>query len=148
MFANSIRHQSVNRPLQPFRADNHLRVYTCFCNQETVSVSAMTAALFERYAGEPVTTTRRYAIPATAVKEIRNITPVYGSQGRAIQVGAEILIRQKRRVKVSIDEQKVTRITYKLLPRTIEVIERLTGKYGSHAAVFGAIHQVLIKDDC
>lgn len=98
---------------------------------------------FERYVGDGrITTTRRYAVPIVCVKEIRNVTPIYGSQGRAIQVGTEILIRSKRPVKVAC-EGKLTYMTYKLLPRTIELIDELREKYGSHASVFCAVLSVL-----
>lgn len=99
---------------------------------------------FARYASEPVTTTRRYLVPLSVIKAIRNVTPVYGSQGRALQVGTEILIRQKHPVKVpKVKHEDLTRMTYKLLPRTIELLDKLNEHYGSHAAVFCAILLVL-----
>lgn len=98
---------------------------------------------FERYAGEPVTTTRRYAVPMNVVKAIRAVTPAYGSQGRALQVGTEILIRLSRPVKFAYDDAKMTRMTYKLLPRTIELIDQLAEQYGSHAEVLGACVHIL-----
>jgi hypothetical protein len=99
---------------------------------------------FERYAGEPVTTTRRYAVPVPVLKAIRNVTPQYGSQGRALQVGTEILIRMKRRVQLkSIDGVPMTRMTFKLLPRTIDLIDELAEQYGDPARVFCAALHVL-----
>jgi hypothetical protein len=99
---------------------------------------------FERYAGaDPVTTTRRYAVPLSVIRQIRAVTPMYGSQGRALQVGTEILTRLKRPLKVPSRHDGVTRMTYKLLPRTVVLLDELTEVYGSHASVFCAIRKVL-----
>lgn len=99
---------------------------------------------FERYAGEPVTTTRRYLLPVTTVRAIRNVTPAYGSQGRALQVATEILIRSKRPIKLETElTGTMTRMTYKLLPRTIELIDRLVEVYGDAGTVLAVCVQVL-----
>jgi hypothetical protein len=37
----------------------------------------------------------KYTIPAETVREIRKAAPIYGSQGRALQVATEMLIRME-----------------------------------------------------
>jgi hypothetical protein len=78
------------------------------------------------------------------VKAIRKKAPVYGSQGRAIQVGTELLIRRKRLVKVNHQgDDQVVGMTYKLTPRTVELIEQLREKYGKRGDVFAACVEIL-----
>lgn len=100
-------------------------------------------AAFDRYAGEPVTTTGRYDVPVQVIAAIRKLTPAYGSQGRALQVATEILIRQPRPVKCEIVSGDSTRITYKLLPRTIELLSHLIEQYGDTQRLFSAVLSVL-----
>src|SRR5260370_3789996 len=38
----------------------------------------------------------KYTIPAETAREIRKAGPIYGSQGRALQVATEVLIRMAR----------------------------------------------------
>lgn len=104
-----------------------------------------------RYAGEGgVTTTEKYTVPARVLKEIRSTVPVYGSQGRALQVATEILIRQKKPIKLAYTvktgqgkTERTVRMTYKLLPRTVALIDKLTPTYGDHGKVLAACAQVL-----
>jgi hypothetical protein len=80
------------------------------------------------------------------VKAIRRQAPIYGSQGRAVQVGTELLIRQKRRVKVDHrGDGAVVGMTYKLTPRTVELIEQLRAKYGKRGNVFAACVKILVE---
>jgi hypothetical protein len=103
---------------------------------------------FARYAEEK-TTTRQYTVAPKVVNAIRDVTPVYGSQGRALQVGTEILIRMKSPVKLSraiakaAETDEPTRLTYKLLPRTIQLIDELVPVYGDHGKVLAACVEVL-----
>jgi hypothetical protein len=101
-------------------------------------------APFERYAGESVTTTRRYPATVKVINGIRNLTPDHGSQGRALQVATEILIRRSHPVKLKQNGETTIRMTYKLLPRTIELLDRLCVIYdGEYAKVFAACFEVL-----
>ncbi len=87
---------------------------------------------------------KRYFIPRWVVKAIRRQAPIYGSQGRAVQVGTELLIRQKKRVKVNRrGNGAVVGMTYKLTPRTVELIEQLCEKYGKRGNVFAACAKIL-----
>lgn len=87
---------------------------------------------------------KRYFLSRGVVKAIRKLAPIYGSQGRAIQVGTELLIRQKKRVKVNHrGDGAMVGMTYKLVPRTVELIEQLCAKYGKRGDVFAACVEIL-----
>jgi hypothetical protein len=74
----------------------------------------------------PATTPKSYTLPLPVFIQIREAASIYGSQGRAIQVGSEILARLKTPLPVDRpDEESLTRMTYKLSPRTIELIDEL-----------------------
>jgi hypothetical protein len=74
----------------------------------------------------PATTPKSYTLPLPVFVQIREAASIYGSQGRAIQVGSEILARLKTPLPVERpDDQSLTRMTYKLSPRTIELIDEL-----------------------
>jgi hypothetical protein len=75
----------------------------------------------------PGTEPKTYKLPFSVILEIRKAATLYGSQGRAVQVGSEILVRMGRRLPVPHpDPDSIRRMTYKLAPRTIEVIQRLS----------------------
>jgi hypothetical protein len=99
------------------------------------------------------TVAKRFHLPRYVVTAIDEIAPPYGSKGRAIQVGAEILDRiqahpipknehLKRGVKGA--EESVG-MTYKLLPRTVEIIEKYVQQYDTRAGVFEAILTLLSR---
>jgi len=61
-----------------------------------------------------------------------------------VQVGTELLIRQTRRVKVNHrGDGAMVGMTYKLTPRTVELIEQLREKYGKRGDVFAACVEIL-----
>jgi hypothetical protein len=61
-----------------------------------------------------------------------------------VQVGTELLIRQRRRVKVNHHgDGAMVGMTYKLTPRTVELIEQLCAKYGKRGNVFAACAEIL-----
>jgi hypothetical protein len=102
---------------------------------------------------EADTVAKRYILPRYVVNEIKEMSPPYGSQGRAIQVGAELLSRiqfhpiplnpaLKRGIPGADDR---IGMTYKLLPRTIEIIEQYVEKYDTRAGVFEAILTLLSR---
>jgi len=56
--------------------------------------------------------------------DIPKAASLYGSQGRAVQVGSEILVRMSKPPQVpQPDPDTIRHRTYKLAPRTIHVIE-------------------------
>jgi hypothetical protein len=88
------------------------------------------ATLAPRRRGEPDTPgtePKTYKLPLEVILEIRKAASLYGSQGRAVQVGSEILARMGRPLAIpSPDPASIRRRTYKLVPRTIEVIQELS----------------------
>src|SRR5258708_11494903 len=74
----------------------------------------------KRKPADELTVAKRYtSIPASAVAEIRKASTLYGSHGRALQVSTEILIRMRKRPLLPPQSYSVvTKMTYKLLPRT------------------------------
>jgi hypothetical protein len=72
------------------------------------------------------TTPKSYTLPFAAILEIRRVAREYGSQGRALQVASEILVRMKKPPSVGpVDPDTLMRMTYKLTPRTIRLIDEL-----------------------
>lgn len=95
--------------------------------------------------GTPATAPKTYELPFDVILEIREAASIYGSQGRAVQVGAELLVRLPRPIPVpSPEPASIKRRTYKLSPRTIEVIQQLsqTG-YDSPGQVLAACMKIL-----
>jgi hypothetical protein len=100
----------------------------------------------KRKPADELTVAKRYtSIPASAIKEIRKASRVYGSQGRALQVATEILIRMRKRPLVPPESKTVlTSMTYKLIPRTVELIDELAKSvYQDRQQVFAACVEAL-----
>ncbi len=75
----------------------------------------------------PPTVAKSYTLPVSAYLAIRKVAGLYGSQGRALQVGSEILSRLEDPLPVKkTGKTSKRRITYKLVPRTVELIHQLT----------------------
>jgi hypothetical protein len=104
----------------------------------------------KRKPADELTVAKRYtSIPASAIKEIRKASRVYGSQGRALQVATEILIRMRKRPLVPHESKTVlTSMTYKLIPRTVELIDELAQSvYQDRQQVFAACVEALKMTD-
>jgi hypothetical protein len=92
------------------------------------------------------TTPKSYTLPFSVLLEIRQMAAEYGSQGRALQVASEILLRMKKppRPGPPVDPNLMVRMTYKLPPRTIQVIDELARtQYGSPGEVITASMKTL-----
>lgn len=102
---------------------------------------------------EDVTVAKRYILPRYVVERLKEMSPPYGSQGRAIQVGVELLVRiQYHPIPVNTalkkgipDGEKHIGMTYKLLPRTIEVIDKFSPTYETRGGVFEALLTLLSR---
>ncbi len=97
----------------------------------------------------PPTVAKSYTLPFSVFLAIRKVAAEYGSQGRAVQVGSEILARLKDPLPVkSSGAPSHIRMTYKLVPRTVKLIERLKETaYESSGQVFAACIEALkVKD--
>jgi hypothetical protein len=104
----------------------------------------------KRKPADELTVAKRYtSIPASAIKEIRKASRVYGSQGRALQVATEILIRMRKRPLVPPESKTVlTSMTYQLVPRTVELIDELAQSvYQDRQQVFAACVEALKMTD-
>jgi hypothetical protein len=79
-------------------------------------------------------------LPVSAYLAIRKVAGLYGSQGPALQVGTEILSRLEDPLEVKKPtKSSLKRMTYKLVPRTIELIQRLSETvYESRAEMLAA----------
>ena len=87
------------------------------------------------------TVAKSYTIPFSVRLQIRKLASEYGSQGRAIQVATELLLRMHNppAAELPADPNQMVRMTYKLPPRTIKVIDQLAHSlYDSAAAVITA----------
>src|SRR5258708_11144833 len=71
----------------------------------------------------------KYTVPNDIAKEIRKAGPIYGSQGRALQVATEVLIRMERPPTVgpvsSTSKSAFVRISMRLYKRTFELIRKM-----------------------
>jgi len=88
----------------------------------------------------PGTEPKTYKLPLSVILEIRKVASLYGSQGRAVQVGSEILARMANPLSVPRPIlYSIRRMTYKLAPRTISVIQELSEtSYEDHGQVLAA----------
>jgi hypothetical protein len=88
---------------------------------------------------------KRYTVPAYAVDEIKKAAPNYGSQGRALQVATEMLIRMEKPPEPDQQTPELTRMTFRIHKRTAELIDTLSRmKYNNdRGQVFSACVKVL-----
>jgi hypothetical protein len=103
-----------------------------------------------RKPADELTVAKRYtSIPVSAVKEFRKASKIYGSQGRALQVATELLIRMRKRPLLLPESNSVvTQMTYKLVPRTVELIDELADSvYENRQQVFAACVEALKMTD-
>ena len=93
----------------------------------------------------PGTEPKTYELPFDVILEIRKMASIYGSQGRAVQVGSELLVRLPKPISVpQRDPASFKRRSYKLSPRTIEVIEQLSERdYDNPGQVLAASMKIL-----
>jgi hypothetical protein len=116
---------------------------------KSTPLDGISSRLKPRRRGEPdtpPTEPKKYALPLAVLLEIRKAAVLYGSQGRALQVGSELLIRMKKPLLVAQAKPPMVRMTYKLVPRTIELIEKLSGTmYEDEQQVLAACMEALKK---
>jgi hypothetical protein len=87
---------------------------------------------------------KTYKLPLAAVKLIEKAGKIHGQQSRAIQVAVELLRHNAEVGDISDGDLRVivstqTSKTYKLTPRTIELISGLTPSFGMLGNVMAAI---------
>ncbi len=92
----------------------------------------------------PATAPKKYVLPFSVLLSIRKVASEYGSQARALQVGSELLIRMRQPLPLLMEKEQMVRTTYKLVPRTIELIDKLSGTmYEDDAHVLAACVEAL-----
>lgn len=123
---------------------------TCFCRiigmSPSVDKDKRAVKLKPRRRGDAEPTEpKTYNLPFDVILEIRKAASIYGSQGRAVQVGSELLVRLPKPIPVpQPDPEQIKRRTYKLSPRTIQVIEQLAEtEYGDPGQVLAASMKIL-----
>ena len=91
------------------------------------------------------TEAKTYNLPLPVIMQIRDVASLYGSQGRAIQVGSELLVRLPKPLPIAEPApDSIKRKTYKLNPRTIEIIQELSKNgYGDESRVLMACMKIL-----
>lgn len=100
-----------------------------------------------RHRGEadtPPTVAKTYLLTEAVFLEIRRVAGTYGSQGRAVQVGSEILDRLKEPLAIrKANPSLLIRRSYKLVPRTVQLIDDLKRHYENSAQVLAACMEAL-----
>ncbi len=94
------------------------------------------------------TTPKSYTLPYYVILELRKLAREYGSQGRALQVGTEIAARLRKPPAVGLpDPDTLMRMTYKLAPRTIRLIDDLAHTHydGAGQAIAGSLKALNLK---
>jgi glucose-6-phosphate-specific signal transduction histidine kinase len=92
---------------------------------------------------KPALVDKSFKVPVDVILSLEDLAPEFGSNGRAIQVGTELLVSMRRKPKVAENSSPVTSQTYSITPRTLELIERLLPSYEKHGTVLKAVAQVL-----
>lgn len=88
----------------------------------------------------------RYTVTVDTAKAIKKSVPTYGSQGRALQVATEMLIRMQNPPGMEGEDEDlpVVRVSVRLHRRTYELIRRLAENYGDNPGqVIAACMKVL-----
>jgi hypothetical protein len=94
---------------------------------------------------KPALIDKSFKVPVDIIRKLEEFAPVFGSNGRAIQVGTELLVRMRRKPKVAENGSPVASQTYSITPRTLELIERLLPSYEKRGTVLSAVVLVLAQ---
>lgn len=87
---------------------------------------------------------KTFKVPIDVIEDLKALSLVHGSHGRALQVGTELLVRIARKPKLkAVRGVPVEGKTYTILPRTLELIERLLPTYENRGNVLRAVVQIL-----
>jgi hypothetical protein len=88
---------------------------------------------------------KSFKVPVDVIRDLESLAPAFGSNGRAIQVGTELLVRMRRKPKVAANGERVASQTYSITPRTLDLIERLLPSYEKRGTVLAAVALVLTQ---
>jgi hypothetical protein len=92
---------------------------------------------------KPALVDKSFKVPVDVIRDLEALAPMFGSNGRAIQVGTELLVSMKRKPKVEENPGPVASQTYAITPRTVDLIERLLPWYKKRGTVLRAVVQIL-----
>ena len=73
------------------------------------------ARLKARRLGEK-TQAKAFTLPESVLEEIRKAAAIYGSQGRALQVGSELLVRMRKHLRLAALKAPMVRMVADPLP--------------------------------
>src|SRR5258708_1360875 len=95
---------------------------------------------------EKLVTHRIDDVPEKTIRMISEKAAVYGSKAIVVMVATELLIRQKKPIRVRYQakkEGKKETLFISLRPRTIQLLNRLTPVYGTGGEVMMACGEIL-----
>ena len=90
---------------------------------------------------------KSFKVPEDVIADLEKLAHVHGSNGRAIQVGTELLIRMRRPPRVEENHSPVVGQTYSITPRSLALIERLLPKYKKRGTVLRAVVHILKESE-
>lgn len=86
---------------------------------------------------------KSFKVPVDVIRDLEVLAPIFGSNGRAIQVGTELLVSRRRKPRVEPSGEPVASQTYSITPRTLHLVEKLLPYYEKRGTVLRAVVQVL-----
>jgi hypothetical protein len=86
---------------------------------------------------------KSFKVPVDVICELEALAPMFGSNGRAIEIGTELLVSMRRKPKVEPSGEPVVSQTYSITPRTLAHIEQLLPCYAKRGTVLRAVVHVL-----
>ena len=73
----------------------------------------------------PSDVSKRYTLPLAVVEEIKKAAAEYRTQGRVLQIAAELLVRMESLPPADPEPGENTRMTYRIPQRTANIIDEL-----------------------
>jgi hypothetical protein len=86
---------------------------------------------------------KRFTVPVDVILDLEELAPLFGSHGRAIEIGTELLVSMRRKPKVKESQERVAAQTYSITPLTLDRIQHLLLGYENHGTVLRAVTRVL-----
>jgi hypothetical protein len=88
---------------------------------------------------------KNFKVPVDVIRDLEALAPLFGSNGRAIQIGTELLVRMRCKLKIRENDEPAVSVsqTYTITPRTLDLIDQLLPCYEKRATVLRAVVQVL-----
>jgi hypothetical protein len=103
----------------------------------------MLKVLMSKTRKKPALIDRGFRVPVDVIRDLETLAPLFGSNGRAIQIGTELLTGMRRKPKVRESEEPAVWQTYRITPATLDRIQRLLPCYENRGAVLKAVVHIL-----